>query len=77
MARLRFFLRSETETEQRQDTTKKILAGPVLFLYYEESLVLSNLNSELFRFHCVRPDIHTRQIRIKSAAYFYRQKCTL
>ena len=30
--------------------------GPILFLYYEESLVSSNLNSKLFRFHCVRPN---------------------
>ena len=34
---------------------KKI--GPILFLYYEESLVSSNLNSKLFRFHCVGPNI--------------------
>ena len=32
---------------------------PNLFLYYEESLVLSsNLNSKLFRFHCVRPNVY-------------------
>ena len=36
------------------------LIGPILFLYYEESLVVSsNLNSKLFRFHCVRPTQHT------------------
>ena len=35
------------------------LIGPILFLYYEESLVSSNLNSNLFRFHCVRPTVHT------------------
>ena len=28
-------------------------------LCYEESLVSSNLNSKLFWFHCVRPNIHT------------------
>jgi hypothetical protein len=27
------------------------LIRPILFLYYEESLVSSNLNSKLFRFH--------------------------
>jgi hypothetical protein len=32
--------------------------GPILFLYYEESLVSSNLNSKLFRFSCVRPSQH-------------------
>ena len=38
---------------------KKNLMGPILFLYYEESLVSSNLNSKLFWFHCVRPNVHT------------------
>ena len=32
---------------------------PILFLYYEKSLVSSNLNSKLFSFHCVRPYLHT------------------
>ena len=45
------------ETEQRQEA-KKNLIGPKLFLYYEENLV-SNLNSKLFRFHCVRPNVHS------------------
>ena len=27
-------------------------------LYYEESLVLSNLNSKLFRFHSIHPNLH-------------------
>ena len=27
----------------------------ILFLYYEESLVSSNLNSNLLRFHCAQP----------------------
>ena len=45
----------------RQDATKKNSKGPILFLYYEESLVSSNLNSELFRFHCVRPNLSTAQ----------------
>ena len=38
---------------------KKNLIRPILFLYYEESLVSSNLNSNLLRFHCVRPNVHT------------------
>ena len=33
--------------------------GPILFLYYEESLVSSNLNSKLFRFHSAHPNVHT------------------
>ncbi len=38
---------------------KKNSIGPILFLYYEESLVSSNLNSKQLRFHCVRPNVHT------------------
>jgi hypothetical protein len=30
---------------------KRISIGPILFLYYEESLVSSNLNSKLYWFH--------------------------
>ena len=33
----------------------KISIGPILFLYYEESLMSSNLNSIQLRFHGVRP----------------------
>ena len=33
----------------------KISIGPILFLYYEESQVLSNLNSKQFRFHGAHP----------------------
>ena len=40
--------------------TKSI--GPILFLHYEESLVSSNLNSKLFRFHCVRPKLDNNLI---------------
>ena len=40
--------------EQSQDS-KKNLIGPILFLYDEESLVLSNLNSKILRFHCTHP----------------------
>ena len=32
--------------------------GPILFLYYKESLVSSNLNSKQLRFHCVRPNVY-------------------
>ena len=40
---------------------KKKLIGPILFLYYEESLVPSNLNSKLFRFIVLilaRPNVY-------------------
>ena len=47
------------ETEQRQDATKKNLIGPIIFLYYEESLASSNLNSKLLRFHCAHPNVST------------------
>ena len=33
------------------------LIWPILFLYYNESLVSSNLNSKLFRFHCAHPNV--------------------
>ena len=32
---------------------------PILFLYYEKSLLSSNLNSKLFSFHRVKPNLHT------------------
>ena len=34
--------------------------GPILFLYYEETLVPSNLNSKLFRFHSAHPNLDTK-----------------
>ena len=33
----------------------KISIGPILFSYYEESRVSSNLNSNLIRIHCAHP----------------------
>ena len=35
---------------------KKISIGPILYLYYEESLVSSNLNSKQLRFYCAHPN---------------------
>ena len=37
--------------------------GPILFLYNEESLVSSNLNSKLFRFHCVTYIVQKLRLR--------------
>ena len=37
---------------------KKKSIGPILFLYYEESLVSLNLNSKQLRFHCAHPNVH-------------------
>ena len=35
---------------------------PILFLYYEDSLV--HINSKLFRFYCVRPNVHIQNSNI-------------
>ena len=45
-----------------------------LFLYYEESLVSSNLNSKLFGFHCVRPNINIILWVRSHLAFFYNKK---
>ena len=37
---------------------KKNSIGPILILYYEESLVSSNLKSNLLRFPCAHPDLY-------------------
>ena len=55
--------RKATETANRTQQKKSI--GPILLLYYEESLVSSNLNSKLFWFHCVRPNIYASLISRK------------
>ena len=47
---------------------KKFLMGPISFLYYEESLVVSsNLNSKLFWFHSAHP-----KVRFHFLTYFFR-----
>ena len=55
------FSKLRKQTGQRLSSVRlqqtKISIGPILFLYYEESLVSSNLNSKLFLFHCVRPNV--------------------
>ena len=43
---------------------KKISIGPILFLYYEESLVSSNLNSKQLRFHGAHPNVHCAIIKM-------------
>ena len=37
---------------------------PILFLYYEETLVSSNLNSNLLRFHCAHSNLSTYIVEI-------------
>ena len=48
-------------TGQRQSYVRAqhfFLIGPILFLYYEESLASSNLNSKQFKLHGVRPNFY-------------------
>ena len=53
---------------------KKIIRR-ILFLYYEESLVSSNLNSNLLRFHCAHPSTYdmclqdTKLIKVPNLPY--------
>ena len=59
------------DSQQGRDLTrsghnKKKSIGPILFLYYEESLLSSSLNSKLFWFHCVRPNTDTFSIAYSS-----------
>ena len=42
--------------------TKRISIGPILFLYYEKSLVSSNLNSKQLRFHGAHPNVRTAEL---------------
>ena len=56
--------KKQSNVRKHQD---KISIRPILFLYNEESLVSSHLNSKLFRFHCVRPNVQcTTVISIKA-----------
>ena len=50
---------------------KKISMGPILFLYYKESLVSTNLNSKLFRFHSAHPNLHTQYPSL-NLTYFHK-----
>ena len=46
---------------------------PILFLYYEEILVSSNLNSNLLRFHCAYPSVstwHQKSLRLMPAVFY-------
>ena len=65
---------NRAETLQCQTATKEIQLGQSYsYLYDEESLVSSNLNSKLFRFHCVRPSLvyTTDSINSKLNGDFY------
>ena len=49
----------------------KISIGPILFSYYEESLVSSNLNSNLLRLHCAHPNIYIREPWTKKIKHYF------
>ena len=48
----------ESKNTMKMDDENKFQFGPILFLHYEVSLVSSNLNSNLHRFHCAHPNVH-------------------
>ena len=53
------------------------LIGPMLLLYYEESLVSSNLNSKLLWFHCAHLNLYSyfRCLYLKLYIIKYTNKC--
>ena len=57
-------IKKNWDTQQGRDfaasgLNKNKFNGPILLLYYGESLVSSNLNSKLFWFHSAHPNVHT------------------
>ena len=55
-ARLTTYICSKASCSFNRDLR---VTGLILFLYYEESMVSSNLNSKQLWFHSVRPIVHT------------------
>ena len=60
---LPFWMSQLIKAKLRQPTGQRVSNVRVqrkkkIFFYWEESLASSNLNSKLFRFHCVRPNVH-------------------
>ena len=53
---------------------KKNSIGPILFLYYEESLVSSNLNSNQLRFDCAHPTVHACALLMMYHSVFQDKK---
>ena len=49
----------QAENQHRQGATKKKSIRLILFLYFEESLVSSNLNSKQLRFHGAHPNVQS------------------
>ena len=58
-----FFSKLRQPTGQRLSNVRKqqtkIAIRPILFLYYEESLVSSNMNSKQLRFDGAHPNVRT------------------
>jgi hypothetical protein len=59
----------------RMQKTKNSI-GPILFSYYEENLVSSNLNLKQLRFHGAHPNLHTvathlRDVALMETQYFF------
>ena len=52
---------------------KKKFIRPIWFLYYEESLVSSILNSKLLGFHCGHPNLHIPTVKIE----FFKSSCSI
>ena len=47
----------------------KISIGPILFLYHDESMVSSNLNSKQLSFHYAHPNVQLKILSIKLGYY--------
>ena len=62
LAQLKLKAKLRQPTGQRLSNIRtqqtKISIGPILFLYHEESLVSSHLNSKQLRFHGAHPSLH-------------------
>ena len=61
----------------RPDATNRNFILPILFLYYEESLISSNLNSKQLRFHGAHPNKGAMATLGLSDSYVGRQAQTL
>ena len=55
---------------------KKKIFRPILFLYYKESLISSNLNSKLLRFHCAHPNLHGSNLSTTPITAIAQSICT-
>ena len=56
---------------------KEISIGPILFLYYEESLVSSNLNSKQLRFHGAHPKLYLQYLTFANVTILFDIKIAI